>query len=417
MYKAKAEGVILLLFLSVYFLYPTFQFGAGSKFLLLFAIILVALVVLLRSGRINVRRGFIHYTTSFIVCLVAVVLAGVTGLINKSEAIVHWASLFRIVYFYCMVTFFMVLFESGGRQLLLKFSKFLLFFLCLEFIFILMQAFNYASVLSNIYLQDKMRGLDSYMRATGTFGNPNSLAIITVLSMLYIFFYIQSPLKKVFTVVLSGAIILFSGSRTGLFIYILALLFLVMEVGFKDSFRNKLSGALFAIVLLIISSFLLDLIESSLPYLWSVVSVAGDLDAIMRINSLSARIGSWEDKILFFEEVPISLKYIFGAGFYEAFKVLDNDYLFLVLRTGLFGMSTYLSFIMFPYIYGFLHNKKQVGRKSLFWMAFIIGGIWAVFFEFYSDFMMPVLFFSIIAIQNSNLFFSVGNKHSRGKGV
>jgi len=391
------EVNLFFVFFSIFFLFPT-SFGVGAKFVVIFLFCLAGVGVLLRAKRLCFTKAALIYFFVFLSSLFGVVVAALHGLVVNGSAAVHWPSLFRIVYIFVLVLFFSLAFYSERDSVQSSCCKMLLFFLAVQLFFVLLQAFGMASWLSVIYVQDKMRGMDSYMRGTGSFGNPNTLAIISIFSMVIVWFCSGSKKAQLFVVTLVGGIVLLSGSRTGAFVYAVALGVCALLGGGGASW--KVVSSVIVIMLLAFAWSFGELAEEYFPYLWQVVKVANEVELVLEINSISSRFSNWSGKLEFFDSIAAPTKVLFGVGFVESYKVLDSEYLFLYLRTGILGTVTFALFAIFPFLYAKMTGKGS-GDSTLFLLVLLLGLFWSLLFEFFSDFIMSILFFVVVSFFSS----------------
>src|SRR5690606_2488737 len=109
---------------------------------------------------------------------------------------------------------------------------------------------------------------------------------------------------------------------------------------------------------------------------------------------------NWSGKLEFFDSIAAPTKVLFGVGFVESYKVLDSEYLFLYLRTGILGTVTFALFAIFPFLYAKMTGKGS-GDSTLFLLVLLLGLFWSLLFEFFSDFIMSILFFVVVSFFSS----------------
>src|SRR5690606_22382481 len=124
---------------------------------------------------------------------------------------------------------------------------------------------------------------------------------------------------QLFVVVLVGAMVLLSGSRTGAFVYAVALGLCALLGGGGASW--KVVSSMVVVMLLAFAWSFWDLAEEYFPYLWQVMKVANEVELILEVNSISSRFYNWSGKLEFFDSIVAPAKFLFGVGFVESYKV------------------------------------------------------------------------------------------------
>ena len=81
---------------------------------------------------------------------------------------------------------------------------------------------------------------------------------------------------------------------------------------------------------------------------------------LLQFHNMAARISTWQNALAFFSNIVMDkpLVLLFGAGPQKntVLGVLDNDYLFVFLRYGLFGIALYLL--------GLIYIIRQTYKKN-----------------------------------------------------
>lgn len=389
------NNYLLSLFLIIYFYFPTVFGGSETKILVLF--FYCFLIVLFMSLNNLVDKRIYNLLFLSLLAAVSIVVSSGTGLMYWDDYELHFASIFRVFYFLSILLFFNIVvrnFDDRGSLVLLYT---LLGCLTLQVFVVLLQAFGFSNYVGLFYTQEKMKDLDSYMRATGTFGNPNVLAIVSVTSAAIIFFINKSTLR--FSgLVLTSAIILFAGSRTGLIVHSILLfgifIYLMYSVEWYIKFVCLFCFALVFFAVLLSGS----IVENNMPYLWTLIDLIDNPIRIFEVNSFHVRLINWKDKIELASSIDSIWVWFFGAGMHKSFYVLDNDYLYVFLRTGLLGVVTFYAFIFYP----LLASKLGLLVRSLYGyfilLLLVIIFLWSLLFEYFSDFIMPVLLYLVFSL-------------------
>ena len=208
----------LYLFLILYFYFPTVLGVGGMKIIILLVYCFFVVFGVFINSCID-RKIYVLLFFSMLAA-VSIVISTVAGSLYWNDYNIHVASLLRVIYFLFLFLFFYITISSSGERGLLTLVYVLVGCLGIQVVIVLAQAFGFSDYVGLFYTQDKMKDLSSYMRATGTFGNPNILAIVSITSAALIFFIDKSFLRYI-GMLLSAIIILFAGSRTGLVAYII----------------------------------------------------------------------------------------------------------------------------------------------------------------------------------------------------
>jgi O-antigen ligase len=178
------------------------------------------------------------------------------------------------------------------------------------------------------------------MRATGTFGNPNSLAFFTLQCFLFILLLGTGRWYWKGIVLLFGAaLIALAGSRSVLIVLMMCLAIFVF-------FRRKsisawivyLSIALLVVVAL---ALLVQAYAEYFRYLSQLQLLLTTDSPLTKVNSMAARLTHWDASLALFDDQSGVWKYLFGLGDRAEYSVLDNDYLYIALRHGAFGIMLF----------------------------------------------------------------------------
>lgn len=327
----------------------------------------------------------------------SIVISTVAGSLYWNDYNIHVASLLRVFYFLFLFLLFHITISSSGERGLLTLVYVLVGCLGIQVVIVLAQAFGFSDYVGMFYTQDKMKDLSSYMRATGTFGNPNILAIVSIISAALIFFIDKSSLRYI-GMLLSAIIILFAGSRTGLVAYIILVAGVSMYLIINLRWYAKALYAFGVTFVLAFISVNVIFFQNNMPYLWSLIKLIDDPVRVLEINSFSVRLSNWQDKMDLFGLVDSIWVWFFGVGMHKSYYVLDNDYLYLFLRTGIVGFVTFYAFIFSPlFVFGMSGQPKK-NFKYLFFLLLVIGFLWSFMFEYFNDFIMPVLFYLAVSL-------------------
>ena len=385
----------LYMFLILYFYFPTVLGVGGMKIIILLVYCFFVVFGVFINSCID-RKIYVLLFFSMLAA-VSIVISTVAGSLYWNDYNIHVASLLRVIYFLFLFLFFYITISSSGERGLLTLVYVLVGCLGIQVVIVLAQAFGFSDYVGLFYTQDKMKDLSSYMRATGTFGNPNILAIVSITSAALIFFIDKSFLRYI-GMLLSAIIILFAGSRTGLVAYIILVAGVSMYLIIKLRWYAKALYAFGVIFLLAFISVNVFFFQNNMPYLWTLIKLIDDPVRVLEINSFSVRLSNWQYKMDLFGSVDSIWAWFFGVGMHKSYYVLDNDYLYLFLRTGIVGFVTFYAFIFAPLFAFGMSGQLKKNFKYLFFLLLVIGFFWSFMFEYFNDFIMPVLFYLAISL-------------------
>ena len=267
----------------------------------------------------------------------------------------------------------MVGYLYGGRLTNRAISRWMLIFLCVELAIVILQYNNLfgSREIFGFFWSDKKALLGK--RGAGSLGNPNLMGVTFL--MLYcgtIFVKPGSWRRRVIVLLLTVLGVFMTGSRTTLLTFIPLVLFAVI-------LRGRLKIASFAKVLIIgvLLIYLVGVIlvqyGEMMPYM-SEISIVFErgLRGVQNIGTYNARIRDWTYKLSVFESEPNYVRLV-GAGPRKEgpFQYLDNQYLFVYIRYGLFGVMLYLS--MWSYIiFSVLRRRTSEPQLSNFLLGYFV---------------------------------------------
>lgn len=186
------------------------------------------------------------------------------------------------------------------------------------------------------------KGQPAAKRIVGTFGNPNDNAIFFLFFLSFYIGRINFALKKFFSFELfgfigSGLLIFLTQSRTGIFVLLLLLLvYLIYN-------RAHLIKPVFSILLLGFT-----IAFTGLFNILSMNYIRNTSVEIIENNSVKGRLEIWKQLIGEWKENPI-----FGYGPNKAYMYAnniypENEYIFFLWRFGIIGLLFFLTVIFFP---------------------------------------------------------------------
>ncbi|WP_441000661.1 O-antigen ligase family protein [Fodinibius sp. SL11] len=349
--------------LSLFFMVILHHLQFNFNYVFPFELIFIAPLLLLKNSDVIAFR---KYDTTKIF-LISFALLAVINIISS-----FWSSLFLITDFKANISFsityiLMLIYFIYGALLSRYISKreiagYLLFFFILvflisvlEYIYVPVRVFlnNFYDV-EQVYLKDFTA---SNYRIIGLFKNPNSLAVVVIILLIGASRKYKSEIYIFSLISMAGVIIAFSGSRTGLVLLIVYILYVTF---FQEKTANKKISATF--LLLILGG-------------WMIYNI--DFDSISVLN----RIGNSAGKALFENRINIywnktleliSSFPILGSGISHGGSITVDNFLLNVLKAnGIIGLTVFLAPVLFLLINSFKNFKNGAEIKLLIIIFFL----------------------------------------------
>jgi O-antigen ligase len=226
-------------------------------------------------------------------------------------------------------------------------------------------------------------------RVVGTFGNPNQFGLyLVMLAAVSLAIAINMKgLIKLLAVVsfvsLSLAVLITTASRTALIA-----LFMITVLSLLLSLRGKAIIPVLLLAILMLGVFIfVRIYADTLPLNPRVKGIIGVGDGKSMSSILYARYRLWERSM---REAKKSI--ILGVGISKIiYQTTDNGYLMMLLRTGIAGLSIYISMLAALFIRGIkaLHIEKRPFQRTVLLTSFIVL-INHMIFELTGDFFWSV---------------------------
>lgn len=221
--------------------------------------------------------------------------------------------------------------------------------------------FNINTNISPYYAPTQMRGLLAHQRITGTTGNPNEFGIMMVFGVsiaLAGILVLKKKRKKIFSwacflfFILS---IILTLSRSALISLSVVIIFLVLYKYLFMFGMKRWVKMLIIILPILIISFIIILNIAPEKFFFRI----GGLSDIWSTTSLQARIRVWGDIFEIWKGSPI-----FGWGPMKVTMTtihVDNEWLLLLTRYGIFGVTIFLLWFM-----KFYSGLMKIAKKTSF---------------------------------------------------
>ncbi|MDR5886707.1 hypothetical protein [Vreelandella janggokensis] len=299
----------------------------------------------------------------------------------------------RVVFYFLVFT---AAFISANEVNLDSVSKVLLFFILVQFVVVILQRLGLPfGLVEAIWDIEK----NWAWRSTGTFTNPNMMAISVLMSaIIYTFFTNSKFLTKALVLTLAGLVIFASGSRTALVLVFLSVF--VMTLLFFNFKKILISIFLAPIFLVSLYGLVVVFGVSSFGYSLEILNVFDDFD-LSSVTTFQSRISTWSDLASLVNEFSF-LNYFFGLGPGKGLglRYVDNEYLAVYLKYGFFGVY-YL--VLCCYLAGYVWLNRRVSKQvndisNALLLIFFVLSVGGVTSETFSSWQLPVLFFLLTGL-------------------
>lgn len=221
-----------------------------------------------------------------------------------------------------------------------------------------------------LYTSQKASPYYRLLRISGTMGNPNVLGWVMT-QIIAIITLLKRDRYPYLLVALCSVIVVFSGSRTATLILPFVLIFTQM---FRQDTQVRI-GELMAIGGVVIAGAvaLFLMFSEYVPYIAQIrkIFLTGSLSAV---TSLQARFVHWANVAEQFFQSGWSI-HLFGLSDRQGTQVLDNDYLYVLFRTGYIGLAVHLSFIVYMLRYCYRRRRSSVAQMCIVYVltALVMG--------------------------------------------
>lgn len=201
--------------------------------------------------------------------------------------------------------------------------------------------FGINSIISPYYAPTQMRGLLVHGRITGTTPNPNEFGALMVLASSFALvgtLWLKNRSARIFAFLSLGVFVfavILTLSRSALISLVIAMLFILLikypaNVGVMNSLRRLLPAAAGLLVLVWL------VVQLAPPVFFFRTEQLLDLEVDI---SWQARIEIWEDNFVLWRESPV---FGWGPGKATMTTIVDNEWLLLLRRYGIVGMSIFI---------------------------------------------------------------------------
>jgi hypothetical protein len=284
--------------------------------------------------------------------------------------------------------------------------------LIFESILICVTVFN-PQAFDLIWSSEKTRGAGETVRLPGTLYNPNTLGLVIL--NFYASIVILSPrilYKRILLTLLCAVLILLSGSRTAvlIFIFFAPFIFFVSDANRNLLFLIKQSlvaiaffiGTLFYVLYLFHDNF-----NETFRYVARLRSL--DLSSLtalaISIGDESGRYDNWVEKWRYFWEAPGLWKWFLGLGPIDRIKLGDNDFFFSIWNWGIVGsLGGYLLYIFTILLSSVKGTKFRLLLVVIFLQLVVFGLMAETFFSWFHAIVFWVIAGVSLGAKRSNYF-------------
>lgn len=384
--KIRLSRSYLFLFLFFLFLlYPTALFPGGIRFgIALLSVLFILTSVLSKNAKLDL--GYYLFLLCSLSVLVSVTISAGYIFVND---IVEVA---RPIFYLSTVLFCRS--YSGALDLKL-FSRFLMLFIFIEFLFVFLQRLDVSNFVQFVELIWSLEGNWKY-RNTGTFSNPNILGGFLVFSWLgYVFFNRDGVLSELLLTSVVLFSIVLSGSKTSIVLLVSAI-YIVFFLKYSFVRFSFLSVAVVPIVLMAaylwVTKNAVD--NAYIIQLLNVFEPGGGLESV---KSYSDRQSIWNEVVRNYDdEGLVSVLFGYGPDKDGFLRSVDNEYLGVYYRYGVVGALALYCPILFFVVRLYACRKLSSEVSSVYYavlstlvMLFIAGFVmesfssWVYSFVFY----------------------------------
>ncbi|MCC5888296.1 MAG: hypothetical protein JJT88_17825 [Gammaproteobacteria bacterium] len=246
-----------------------------------------------------------------------------------------------------------------------------------------------------IYSADKVSPFGRLLRITGTLGNPNLFAYHVLLAITFLAAHSTSKPRAFSWLAFGFLLILMSGSRTVLILYVPVIL-AVVRMKARGSFSALMKMLLPMMAILLLGGYLVFMLFTEyFPYVGELVSLIG-AGEILGFRAFALRTAHWIN--IWAELVSGSLgQWLFGAYDGRVFRgAVDNDWLYALWRHGLIGVVSTLAWYLLA-VFTTSRIRCAATRKLLFvWLAVI--AVFSLMFESVSGWWIPFVVMLVMGL-------------------
>lgn len=365
----KNYHILQFLFLFFFFMPSSSTIGGKSLWYLLF--LACTFGSLIFGYRARLSRSILVGTIVFMFALLSVSIS----LIRSVEYLIA-DDVFELIRTTALLMFLIVGFLLSTFKVENFLSKFFKFYIIVQLIVCIVQKFGpIKTVLSMIWDMKKAW----ILRSTGTANNPNTLVLMSLMAYVYIFVYAERKSTKIGFSILTGLVVLLSGSRTGLLGYMFTVVCLNL-INKKISFSFVLKSISVITILALGFYGIIAYIAESNAYMGELLRVVegGTID-LSKVHTFNKRMKSWAEHYEYFNNSGV-ISYFIGIGPAKGigFRVMDNDYSAVFIKYGGLGVMAYSTILIFILSVGILCRKLTPQRTQFLTINLLVFSLFAI---------------------------------------
>lgn len=261
---------------------------------------------------------------------------------------------------------------------------------------------------STLYEAEKARQFGGLFRVTGSMANPNWFGWTVAQSSVGILIFHDSR-RRYAWLALAAVLVVAAGSRS------LLLLFPFMAVvgeGLRANDRGLVSiGPALGAGVSLVAFFgaMLVFLREALPYLGQLHDLFATA-SLRSINALDIRFSNWANVAEVFRGDGAAT-WLFGLGDREITQTLDNDYLFVLFRTGAVGLLVHLTFIVYLIVFFKRRFQTNIARFGLEYLLFALA--FGLVADTLGGWFLPIWLFLFVGMAMAEKRFASGDPHSK----
>ena len=276
-------------------------------------------------------------------------------------------------------------------------------------IFVIIQSIS-PELISVFYSTDKLSALGG-LRVTGTLANPNTFVWVVSFATISIYMLERNKYKKYLFLLFGSFLIFLSASRTGIILYpvlllitnaLEALLYQKKKKSISESQKIFLKFIVLLVLLAILLKVIIDVIPQHSPYFALLIESVQQQEDVAEISSLEKRLNWWENIYrLYFKDLDV-LPWIFGIGSRSITRVVDNDYLYVFYRTGIFGLLIHFLTIFYA-LKVFIKTSKSniIGLLGIVYILYSL--MFGMMFDHLGGWNSPIFLFLLLGVSSRTL--------------
>jgi hypothetical protein len=348
----KNNFILQALLLYIFFI-PSAEWLGGQKAALVLLIIILGSYVIGNGRSLKINNMAMLLMPVLFVPIILSMLLNLDGVVLGDVFELARVGLYILIY--------VVAYNMGHD---FKYEKLLVvakIFIIFQFIFVLSQRFDVSVITGLMKVLWSDEGNWAF-RNTGSFSNPNALGYYSIVASVVIIAYEKKSyfITRMVYAFIPLIIILLSGSRTSLAIYLGIIPFAFFRSGL---FNRKTLGyiSLFVCFFVLIAYNIYTKYLDEHAYM-AEIAFAIESGQLSKIGSFAMRLSLWDNILNSLD----GLDYVFGKGPGKGIglRFIDNEYLALLSKYGLIGLLT--SVFIYSYLLFYINSRTCSDYTKVF---------------------------------------------------